>query len=326
MRILSLILLSAALLGCFDSTPQPEQQFDHYLARIANVQESAQLASPERSYPSLPSKRELKIDIPSITLGLLESYELRHCQLFELIAQRNSSLGKVQDQFRNYQYQNQLIRGLNRCLAHPEISPSLKTKLSDILAQKRQQHVLHLSNLLFISDTMRSQLVSYQWIDQGMYDHANQVIQALSVISSTVTGSNSNERSIVTTQQTLETVPLLGSLSYSLINASQWLKVINQQLYSNDTKITCGAQRDTTKLTYLRNVFDKFYVRQIQPYLAQLDQLYFRLQPSIQILSTTHPNYQYPLAQQHQRFHRQSERHANYWQQLFKRCGIRIGQ
>nr|WP_256384204.1 DUF3080 family protein [Photobacterium toruni] len=55
--------------------------------------------------PRYPRTHALKQPIADITIGLLNAYELRQCGLFQLIAERNSVLGKVQDKTRRLRYE-----------------------------------------------------------------------------------------------------------------------------------------------------------------------------------------------------------------------------
>lgn len=211
---------------------------------------------------SLPEKRELLIAIDPVTISLLDSYELRQCGLFELIAERNSILGKVQDEFREWDYQVALLNGIQGCLTSPQLSQSLKAQLLDIQNIKQQELASRWHNLLYTSDTMRTQLSGSQWYDE-QWSHS-ELLLALEQLN-TIQHQLLSERPIaskplVTQQEVLEKQRLLGHFKFSLDRASVWLKVVTQQLENNDDAIVCGPHRDNTKLNYLRNVFQSQYV------------------------------------------------------------------
>ncbi|MGR5471306.1 DUF3080 family protein, partial [Vibrio astriarenae] len=69
--------------------------FQKYHQRLATVLEVSASTIEESAAVTIPDKRVLFHDLPRVSLGLLESYQLRRCGLFNLIAQKNSPLGKV---------------------------------------------------------------------------------------------------------------------------------------------------------------------------------------------------------------------------------------
>ncbi|EOX4278642.1 DUF3080 family protein, partial [Vibrio cholerae] len=109
---LSVVLAALLLLTGCEPRLAIDADFDRYLSRIANVQQREALSPPAMVAQSLPEKRELLIAIAPVTISLLDSYELRQCGVFELIAERNSILGKVQDEFREWDYQIALLNGI----------------------------------------------------------------------------------------------------------------------------------------------------------------------------------------------------------------------
>lgn len=176
--------------GCKFNQHPIENQFETYLERIANVQNKpSQPPVMAEPFP-LPAKRDLTLPIESVTIGLLDSYELRKCGLFNLIAEKNSLLGKVQDQFREFDFQHALVRGLNQCLNEDDnanqadlLSPQLTQQLRDILRIKLKQQPLYTANLLFASDTMRAQLNASQWVDAEHNQINPQVLAGLSILN-----------------------------------------------------------------------------------------------------------------------------------------------
>ena len=140
---ISVILLT--LVAC--QTDSPSHFFDDYLTRVARVQDVPKVNKDSVSYTQLPRKRDLYVDVPSVSIGLLDSYQLRQCGLFNLIAEKNSVLGKVADEFRNYDYQTALLDGLSRCINSNGLEPDLVMKLGAIKQQKQSQFKMHHWNL-----------------------------------------------------------------------------------------------------------------------------------------------------------------------------------
>lgn len=323
-HLFKISLIVTLLAGCNDDSPTT--LFDTYLDRVSNVQASD---SPEVSvtYTALPRKRELRVDIPPLTLGLLDSYQLRQCGLFELIAQRNSVLGKVADEFRNYDYQRDLLKGLSDCVENDQLEPTLKQTLREIQKQKHQQLTLHQSNLLYASEAMQQQLSGSRWLGKGLSEPVTQIDHALSTLSMSFI-EPLEEGNVTKVQEVLEKNAIVGNLDYSLVHATQQLETVTSQLKKYDERIICGPQRDDTKFRHLNNVFEQQYVAKIQPYMATIDSYYQQLSPHFTLFEPAPErlDYHFPIKQHHDEFRQAIKAHVSYWQSLFKRCGRQVGR
>ncbi|MEZ8052216.1 DUF3080 domain-containing protein [Vibrio atlanticus] len=320
----TLLCLTMVLTGCFDDSPQ--NYFDDYQTKIANVQDADEIQQ-DWELESLPRKRELFIEVPSLSIGLIDSYQLRQGGLFNLIAERNSVLGKVADEFRNYDYQVALLEGVGHCLSNNELEPEIVELLREIEQQKLAQFPLHQWNLIYASEAMQSQMRGSQWLRADIGDQVRQTSDALEHINQALnTPLVSGKTTEV--QEGLEKSSTLGDLYYSLSSASAELDTITQQLTTFDANIICGKQRDTTKFRYLNNVFEQQYIDKVQPYMAQLDGYYQQLAPQLGMFDAQPElhSYYFPIQDAHQAFRASTRRHVDYWQQLFKRCGRKVGR
>ncbi|MEZ8119744.1 DUF3080 domain-containing protein [Vibrio splendidus] len=320
----TLFCLTVTLAGCFSDGPG--DLFDNYQTKIARVQDADEIKE-EWEFESLPRKRELLLDVPSLSIGLIDSYQLRQCGLFNLIAERNSVLGKVADEFRNYDYQVALLAGVGKCLSGSELDPEVVELLKEIEQQKLTQFPLHQWNLIYASDAMQSQMRGSQWLRADIGEQVRQTSDALKHINQAlniplVSGKTTE------VQEGLEKSSTLGDLYYSLSRASVELDTITKQLTTFDANIICGEQRDTTKFRYLNNVFEQQYIDKVQPYMAQLDGYYQHLAPQLAMFDAQPElhSYYFPIKDAHQAFRSSTRRHVDYWQQLFKRCGRKVGR
>ncbi|MEX0333617.1 DUF3080 domain-containing protein [Vibrio tubiashii] len=318
--LISVILLT--LVAC--QTDSPSHLFDDYLTRVARVQDAPRVNRDSVSYAQLPRKRDLYVDVPSVSIGLLDSYQLRQCGLFNLIAEKNSVLGKVADEFRNYDYQTALLDGLSRCLNSNALEQELKLKLVEIQQQKQSQFEVHHWNLIFASDAMQKQLSGTRWLEPNLGQTVVEINQALATLN-LASGNVSNQ--VIDVQEVLEKKLIVGNLSYSLAMATSKLNHVTQQLTEYDHNIICAQNRDTTKFKYLNNVFEQQFVGKVQPYMAQLDGYYQTLSSNLNLFDpkpNIH-NYVYPIKKHHVEFRQAIRHHVDYWQQLFKRCGRKVG-
>ncbi|MEZ9657344.1 DUF3080 domain-containing protein [Vibrio splendidus] len=320
----TLFCLTVMIVGCFSDGPGG--LFDDYQTKIARVQ-SADEIKDEWEFESLPRKRELLIDVPSLSIGLIDSYQLRQCGLFNLIAERNSVLGKVADEFRNYDYQVALLAGVGKCLSNSELDPEIVKLLKEIEQQKLAQFPLHQWNLIYASDAMQSQMRGSQWLRADIGDQVRQTSGALEHLNQALASPLISGKT-TEVQEVLDKSSTLGDLYYSLTRASAELDTITKQLTTYDANIICGKQRDTTKFRYLNNVFEQQYIGKVQPYMAQLDGYYQQLAPQLGMFDAQPDlhSYYFPIKDAHHAFRSSTRRHVDYWQQLFKRCGRKVGR
>ncbi len=286
---IGLLISTFLVFGCDQRSNNPEAHFKDYIARISAVQESEKLTIPSTIYHQVPAKRELQFALPTIQLGLLEGYELRKCGLFHLIAERNSILGKVQDDFRLMEFQIKLLSGLTHCIQSNAISEDLKAKLIRIQLDKQQQLPFRLYNLIYASQSMQKQLSATQWLDSSSLTATNSIKHAMETIKgyqSYLTINSTNLASLSNHQEPIEKQLVLGPLLFSLLNSAQLLETATAQLKRYDHKVICGKNRNQTRFRHLINVFQISFTKRIQPYLVSLDRIYQTLQPELVILST----------------------------------------
>ncbi|WP_269748191.1 DUF3080 family protein [Enterovibrio coralii] len=146
--------------------------------------------------------------------------------------------------------------------------------------------------------------------------------------------STSADNDVVALQEPIEKQRYLGALFYSMDESTRWLNAATEQLERDNALIICGPNRNTTRFKYLQNVFNKFFIGGVQPYLSKLNGLYLDVQPSLTNLhmrfdgipAFSEYNDAYFSGKRYEDFQNAVKNHVAYWQSLFKRCGIQIGQ
>ncbi|GLR03820.1 hypothetical protein GCM10007906_14070 [Vibrio hyugaensis] len=331
--IASAVLLSTSLLSGCNKWFAPEKAvFEKYNQRLANVLDVS--ASDVNDPPSItiPDKRELLQELPRLSLGLLESYQLRQCGLFNLLAEKNSQLGKIQDAFYDFDYQTSLLRTMNDCLTQFPLSDEESIKLNGLYDQKWHHLAVHLDNVLLTSDAMRKQLTGSSWLSHDSKDHVAHVRDAFLVFNEMYqtpyrTISRLPDITLVNYQEEIEKTRLVGRLYYTLVDASNWLRHTTQILEANQDRLQCGANRDSTQFRYLRNVFQSIYVAEVQPYMAYLDSTYQQLDGGISLIEQRMQAHgtSYGIEKAHEEFRQETMKHVQFWKGLFKRCGVKVG-
>ncbi|MGR5109179.1 DUF3080 domain-containing protein [Vibrio jasicida] len=328
----ALVLPTTLLSGCNDWFNPEKAVFEKYNQRLANVLDTSESELEASRAVTIPDKRELFQELPRLSLGLLESYQLRQCGLFNLLAEKNSQLGKVQDAFYDFDYQTNLLRTLNGCMSDYPLSDEENTKLNGLYDQKWHHLTVHLDNMLLTSDAMRKQLTGSEWLPLKSKDqvaHVRDAFLALDEMYQTPYRALSRlpDVTIVNYQEEIEKTRLVGRLYYTLIDATHWLEQTTHMLEANQDKIICGANRDTTQFRYLRNVFQTIYVAEVQPYMAYVDSTYQQLDGGLSLVEKRMQAHgaNYGIEKAHDQFREETMKHVQFWKNLFKRCGVKIG-
>ncbi|MGR5211282.1 DUF3080 domain-containing protein [Vibrio rotiferianus] len=326
------VLLSTTMLnGCNEWLAPEKAMFEKYNQRLANVLDTSKVELDASPAVTIPDKRDLFQELPRLSIGLLESYQLRQCGLFNLLAEKNSQMGKVQDAFYDFDYQTKLLRTLNGCLNDYPLSDEERAKLSELYDQKWHHLMVHLDNMLLTSEAMRKQLTGSDWLPMDSKDqvaHVRAAFQALDAMYQTPfrTLSRLPDVTIVNYQEELEKTRLVGRLYYTLVDATKWLEHTTHMLQENQDRIFCGTNRDTTQFRYLRNVFQSIYVAEVQPYMALVDRTYQQLDVGINLVEermTAH-GASYGIRGAHRQFRQKTLEHVHFWKALFERCGVNI--
>ena len=333
MRLLLFLPIAsiALLVGCIDLFSSEQATLEKYQQRLANVLDVKAIEITPKAAITMPPRRELFQPLPRLSLGLLESFQLRQCGLFSLLANKNSQLGKVQDAFHDLDYQTKLLKTLNHCLTNFDLSRDERTKLEHLYAQKWKHFHAHLDNLLLTSHAMQKQLTASDWLSVDSKNQVAQVVEALSLLIDIYAVPNKATSrlpnvSVVQYQEVIEKSRVIGRLYYSLKNTSLWLIQITELLESTQNKVICGKNRDTTRFRYLNNVFQTIYVGEVQPYLAYLDSTYQDLSKATQLVEErmVAQDQHYGLIEVHSIFRQATLDHVRFWQGLFKRCGVSV--
>jgi hypothetical protein len=339
-HMLGLFFSIALLTGCERNST--EMAFKRYNDRLASVLDVDTKPPPTTSMIRLPDVRDLTRPTPDVRISLLNAYELRKCDLFHLIAERNSILGKVQDKTHQLQYELLLINGLNRCIAILNNQSTLHDELVLLEAQKQQQLPQHLWNMLVTGKEWRQQFSPVSATFElnhfpGFVESQEAFRNIAGITTNILTKIPTSKQSIdalLYHQEQIHLFRYYGQLFYSMTRARDWLLATTALLEAQENTISCGPNRNQLKATYLRNVFFKFFAESIQPYLAELDSQYQQLQPDLitafSIISPpldvfTPYHRTYIEGQLHASFRAATLKHVKFWQRTFKRCGIKLG-
>ena len=282
--------------------------------------------------------------------------ELHQCNLLPLIAQRNSSLGRVMQPSQKLIYELKFINLLKACIEQPGFT-QLDKEVSD--------------QLLSIWRIKRDNLPAVLW--NGLYNNPAMEANfsasepALDLPGDTAEQQNFSAR-FATTRQAMQRFAQLASLKqpktywqlpdyidaiesdYQSLSAnrfgSRWQRsvilltaTLNQAAAMIEQRLQrsafCHPGHNTPKASTLFNIFEKYYAGRLQPYIARihqqgdiwlaqheaiLDQLHSVLPAPMQSYRQAYLQRSNPDGQW-QQYRQALQRHTSAWQEILRQCG-----
>lgn len=345
-----LLLATSALLAC-QPADSAQAKVDNYLYRLAN---SLDTPAPEYSntqlahLPLYPSRKQRRYELASSSIHLLEFLRLSQCELQRHIGQRNSSLGQVMPATQVLIYEVNFIVLAQQCLTQLTDDNNLKISLLAVLQQKQQQLDKVMWNASFASDefaqlfSMSSQPLSSSAIKQPALLLNNALKQLLHVHQQLAPYARQHGqpnptllRDLGATEdayRVLAASKRLGELRLSMrLMVESLVKadaIIHQRL---GQRPLCLQAQANSQYNIVETVFEKYYIGDIQPYVAVLHQqagAIFNLLE--QLLTLQQPTDDFLLfwtrvytsdASEWRQFERAIATHTRSWQQLLTQCG-----
>ena len=152
-----LISSSLSLLyGCTDELAPPLLQ--DYMKRVENATGFADKTSTKTTLELYPSHRHRTLPADDIRIGFVDFFKLYDCDLFALVNERNSIMGKVMPASRKLVYEINFYQSAGRCLQKLEQAgdtEKIRDKLESIISAKQEALHRALWNATFDSPEMQ---------------------------------------------------------------------------------------------------------------------------------------------------------------------------
>lgn len=263
----------------------------------------------------------------SETIQLREFYDLPNCGLKPLIAQRNTTLGKIQSPSQRYLYEVLLVKTLKQCLFK---NKKHSEALQQILKIKEQALFQSWQLILQKSKEITSAINSTHsyFVASENHDYALQSWLQLKKFSPvSLSRSNDIESLGAALEQHLKTIsdyktPAKLLNDFTLLH--EWLPEITQFLETETADFTCVPNKEKQKVEYLRNVFHLFFIKKIQPLTSKMNKWYYKQAPILDELTIVLNNQPIAASLQQRKvnYDKALIEHVQFWQRLFKRCDM----
>ncbi|MDF2177604.1 DUF3080 family protein [Aliiglaciecola sp. CAU 1673] len=314
-----------ALSGCFFEPALPKL-LNTYGTRLATLLEAN--APPCCNTPSLPSIPTLENSAKEVTIELRTFYALRHCDVYSLVAERNTALGKLQSPSQRYLYELALLQGLARCQSQLNDN-NIKAEIDTWIEQKQTQLPLSFANLMHSTEIRHSLALGNGYID-GEEDGLSQSMagyQYLQSLRDPGPGWENNHK-LETHLQQLQRQALPARMFRSSLLISEQLERITAMLHEQAPQ--CSTPQEKQKAEYLVNVFKLFFIDSLQPMAGKLNHYHHQLIPVLKKLTADNPNLgplQLWIAARYQQdfsnYQDQWQKHVQWWQAFLKRCELK---
>jgi len=319
------------LLGCSE---QPSEANKTYLSRLSNT-----LQAPEphtKPLQQLALVKPVEALQPAIKIGITELAGISQCKLNVLISEHNNQLGKTATAASQLKYQIDFIQSAQNCLNTLDKQSNVHSKITAAKNQKQTQLTHYFNNVLYSEPELSStwQLTGQELSTQpaGFSD----TVEALKKLTTIKHQIETKKSMAINSDDILSALEPLNRYKFD----QQLIQAAREQISLNHTATQfvnslvvediCPKGKNKQQAKIVSNIFNKYYLKQIQPYQAQLSGYLETLQPlymqlwfnqavsSEAVNALLDPNSNNLLAQ----LKASAKEHVIWWQKFYKTCEI----
>lgn len=350
--LLTALLTTLVVSGC--SKPTARDMLETYTERVGNaleqeVETDFDLALSQR--PAYPPRRQRLLEIPEIREGLIDVLDFRHCDLLHRIAQRNTSLGRLAPGSQRLIYELEMLPALRQCRdrladSKEEDLQKLNARLNTIIKIKQKSLPRLIWNALYNSEEMEQQFAlgapPLPQSEPGTVtpptaalDHFADIARLSSEQNwQTPAYADDLEKDFEQLYRSSFGAEWLTSLILLTHTLEQTAAAIDQRL---ERRPVCFKQQPNNQARIIRNVFQKFYAGQFQPYLSTVErqgrlwrdyQLNITAQLPLPPVATEYFSAVFDAERPDALWHRYlnaRDLHTRNWQRLLRQCGMMPG-
>ncbi|NHN36979.1 DUF3080 domain-containing protein [Pseudomaricurvus alcaniphilus] len=351
-KVIAVLLLASCFLLACERQPDAGEMLARYDYRLGNALE---LAAGERGapppgvevieLPRYPQRRDLLQPLQPLNIGLLDFLRLSDCDLQRLLGERNSVLGKVMAGSQQLLYHHQFIRLAELCLA--------------TLAQDTGRSDLHEALELALR-AKRQDSVNIGWNATAASAEFRQLFSLADGPLLPATAALKPTELLVSLQQLARMLAITEPLQSSELEAYYQVVgsaniagrlLLSQQLVAVhldrltarveaelDRRPLCYRAAPSPRARVAEQVFLRFYIGEVQPYISAVHQQSVSLGAALETLLEPYRPWPDPFARYWQltwssqnqasvwrRFQSAVSEHTQLWQKMLRQCGMSPG-
>ena len=334
------LLASLVLSGCSDRSGL-ESTWQTYQTRLSNLLDEPATSPALSPMPIMPRSGELRIEIDRLSINLLDSFRLERCRLGQVVAERNSALGKIQSTSARLRYEIDSMSAIQECLASGEIDDArIETMLHDALAHKRETLPLYIDQLLTRSDEFRHSLRAspntHSVTEAGDFEGTLAALTYLDTLFETALEGETVNINLTPYNRHLQTLAQSDFLPRhwrTMQHNAAWLASLNNLLVDGGNKVGCHPPSIPQKAEYLYNVMMSLFAGEIQPALARWTSYHNELVPILASLQQKSMQDEWRAyvdeliaeGSHADQVAHYTLRHAHLWQEVLAQCQMQPG-
>ncbi|WP_082432414.1 DUF3080 family protein [Pseudidiomarina woesei] len=331
-QCLALCCVALVMLSACSPAPEGLSHLHDYQQRVANT-----LNQPAVNYQPVPriqppSARDLRLLIERIEISLLDAMRLDACAAGPLIAERNSSLGRLQQGVLRYFYDRQLTEALQLCAKqlhneNPELAKRVQQQAEakrKLMPQLRTQAITQdyaIRNIISMADRPLAKPDSSTLAP--LFSAMNTLLQVLDDQAPLPT-----EPELIAALERLDKDAYIAQLWRALHDNHAYIQQLEPLVSNLSHNAGCLSAGVPKRAQVLRQVFIARFSGPVQRHLNALTHQAAQLEPYIQALDTPLPAWQTHLRHivaLDDQVKAITRNHVQYWQQFFRDCEFTPG-
>lgn len=335
MIVRTLITLSIAL--TLTACSSPSSLWDDYLNRLERVLDEPIPKEIQIALPAYPEKRQLLQSLGDIRVSVTEAWQLNHCELFKLMGERNSILGKLSEPETQWSYEFRFLQLIPPCISDEQTDEQNKALLEEVYNQKAEGYWQVVWNASFANDDFTHLFsVSTKPLDVETNIDILAFQDSIKQLQNWNNLNNDNPvNAVLDVTKLTSSFALGGAVLQSQRLAIQKLQQSNTMLENATSKRTlCPTGFVSDNLEISRNVLTSVFIQRIQPWLVTVSNAHaasfaasenliqtFKSNSSALPVTVIVEDYFSEANQLNDLYLRELKTHTQLWQQLFQVCG-----
>ncbi|MDN7124179.1 DUF3080 family protein [Pseudidiomarina sp. 1APP75-32.1] len=336
-------LAALTLLSACSPSPATLAPLVDYQDRVANTLEREPVPYQSIEVPRIPPVRQLTVAIPRVSISLLDSWRIDKCAAGNLIARRNSALGKLEKGLSRLHTDVLLVKAMEDCVDELRNNgESLADRLAEALEKKKDNLAAEQEHALATDEALRHALrVGANTHAEADQDYFASSMSALSTVlqllqSDVLKVNTSTEQAVPTRDQIDEAMETLYQSDYlpylwrSLFELNAYLRRLQPML--DNLVAASGCRPDVTpqRAEVLHTVFTKYFIGEVQPQVASFTEQGYAVNKVLrelnaEINSPALSDYINELIAVSEDLNEATKAHVKPWQDFFAACNFTPG-
>ena len=320
---------------------------DEYVERVARVLEQDATLSEVPLADLFPRRRERRLKMPELELGMLDFLSLYGCELQFVVGERNSSLGRVMQPANVLRYELRFIGAAEDCLPQLEDDEALHDAVAKAREAKIESLPISIWNATWGAEEIEPLFTRTEGLLPIEVEGAavSDLARDLELLNARLAALREGNLDVSLEflgelQQRWQAEDRMGQLIKSALLLVTRLNdaagILERRLNSQPL---CLNRRTNNQAEIAKNMFFSVYAGEVQPYMAAVDRVRDALVPGFERLAANQrgampesfePYYRRYLQQSGEgslwlQLDEAVARHTRLWQELLGQCGFRPG-